>query len=886
MKNQSPSPPRHAEKLLLRFLKEELAEEVLGDLDEKFFSMAEKHSLQKARTNYWYQVFKYIRPFALKKSKLKYNNHQLMMYKHYFKISWRSLLRNKVYSGIKIGGFAVGIAACILIALFVRYELSYDKHYTEGDRIFRIANSYSYNDVSDRWTNLQGPFKEVLETHVPEIELVARTVLWSWGNAGNNHVRPIEERNNIYETDFIYADPELLPILEVPMVFGQAESALSAPNSIVLTREKAEKYFPGQNPLGRQLILNDDTKTTFTIGGVIEDWPENSHLKPGFIMTLAERTSGPGTTDWCCSNYNFYTRLKAGSDKSAVEKKMVDIRDTYVLDELGQLSESELAELKNNRAFYFQPVDQLYLNPQNVYDHQTHGSEDMIWTFSAIAVIILFLACLNFVNLSTAKSLQRAKEVGLRKVVGSQRGGLIHQHLAESVFYSTIAVMLGLGLAVLALPYFNQLANQPLTLPWQSWWFIPGLAATALLIGLFSGIYPALFLSKFSPIAVLKGNMNTSNKTSAFRGGMVVFQFTATVVLIIAALVTHSQFDYFMKQELGYEKEQVVNVLGLNSLQDSEQELLKEEILRLPAVENATLSDFLPVAGAAISNFNYWVAERRHTEDGFEAARWRVDEDYIATMGMELLAGRNFTKATSDEKGIIINERMAQLFGLEDPVGTELIDMFDGRYHIIGVVKDFYFESLAGNVRPLVMVREFAAGTLSIKLNSSEMASAMKGITQVWDEVKPTQPIRYSFLDQRFESMYSALQRANTIFIIFSGLSVLVACLGLFALSAFSIEQRGKEIGVRKVLGASTFGIFKTLSMRFVRLVLIAIVIGIPIGWYLMDDLLNEFANRIELSWQLFGMSAAIALFIAFFTISFESVKAALVNPAQRLRSE
>jgi len=885
MKGQHPHPPRLAERLLLRFLKEELAEEVMGDLDEKFYSIVEKHSVKKARKNYWYQVFKYVRPFALKKSKI-HTSHQLMLYTHYLKISWRALLRNKVYSGIKIGGFAIGIAACILISLFVSHELSYDKHYAESDRLFRVANSYSLNDVSDKWTNLQGPFKEVLETHIPEIDQISRVVLWSWDNAGENHIRPIEDRHNIYETEFIYADPELLPILETPMVFGRAEAALTAPNSLVMTREKAEKFFPGVNPLGRQLVLNDDPETTYTVGGVIENWPINSHLRPDFILTMAERTSGPGTTGWCCSNYTFYTKLKPGASKLSVEEKMVAIRDTYVIDELAALGNSDLEDMKNNQRYYLQPIDQLYLNTENVYDHQTHGSADMIWTFSAIALVILFLACLNFVNLSTAKSLNRAKEVGMRKVVGSNRSGLIHQHLAESVFYSLLAVLLGLGLAALALPYFNQLAGKTLSIPWTVWWFGLSLLSTAVIIGLFSGIYPALFLSRFSPIQVLKGNMSTSTKTSAFRSGMIVFQFTATVVLIIAALVTHSQFEHFMNQSLGYDKKQVVNIMGLNSLEESESELLKEEMLRIPAVQNATLSNFLPVEGGAISNFNYWVAEKRHTEDGFEAARWRVDEDYLATMGMELASGRFFTKATSDEKAIVINERMAQIFGLDEPIGVELIDMFDGRYRIIGVVKDFYFESLAGNVRPLVMVREKSYGTLSVKLNTQDMAASLSAINATWEQVKPTQTIRYKFMDQRFESMYESLNRSKTLFIIFSGLSILVACLGLFALSAYSIEQRSKEIGVRKVLGASVLLIFKTLSFRFVKLVVIAIAIGIPLGWYMMDDLLNEFVNRIDLSWPLFALSALIALSIALFTVSFESLKAALVNPAKRLRSE
>ena len=879
------TPPRLAEKLLLWFLKDELAEEVLGDLDEKFYSTVEKHSTRKAKRNYWFQVFNYLRPFALRSSKVR-NLTSTLMIGHFLKISWRTLLRNKVFSSIKIVGFAIGIAACILIFLFIQSETSHDKHYTHQDQIYRIANQYSNSGDFGRWTNIQGPFKPILEDYIPEIELVARTVFWKWADVGENHIRRSDSKSNIYENGFFYSDPELLEILEIPMVYGDPKTALTKPYSLVISRSKADKFFPGENPVGKQVILNDNTEDPYTIGGVMEDLPNTTHLQGDFIMTLVDRKFGPGTTGWCCSNYTFYIKTIPGADKQHIEEKLVSIRDTYVMDKLRESGVTDLDEIQAYQSYYLQPIRNVYMNPEEIGDYQKHGSIELIWTFGGIAIIVLILACLNFINLSTAKSIKRAKEVGLRKVVGSFRTNLIRQFLVESIFYSTLSVFIGLLIANLSLPYFNQLAEKTLTIPWLSYWFIPSLIIGAILIGFISGIYPALYLSKFRPIEVLKGRSSSKAKTSFIRNGMVIFQFTATVVLIISSLVLQKQFSHYMNQSLGYEKDQVINILGLGSMAEPERDILKEEILRLSNVESATLGDYLPVSGGRITNAGYWIDGRKELDPGFEAATWLVDEDYMKTMEIEIALGRNFTDQTSDGEGIIINESMLQRLNLENPIGARLIDMFDAKFTIIGVVKDFYFESLAETVRPLAMRRGKGSTTLSVKLSTENLDQSISGITKVWSDLKPNQPIRYTFMDERFKQMYNSLLRAKTLFIVFSVLSITVACLGLFALSAYTIEQRGKEVSVRKVLGASVSKIFVLLATDFIKLILISIVIAIPIGWYLMDGLLQEMQNTISLSWPIFTIAAIIAFGIALLTVSSESIKAALVNPAEKLRSE
>lgn len=883
-KNHS-TPPKLAERLLLLFLKQELAEEVLGDLDEKFSLVLETKGIKAAKRNYWLQVGKYLRPFAIKKTKFKLPKAQAMQ-RHYLKISWRSLMRDKVFSSIKIGGFAVGIAACILISLYVNHELSYDKHYENQESIYRIANNYQSEAYSEMWTNLEGPFKPVMEDNIPEIDRVARVVLWKWGKVGENHVRASNSINNIYETGFFYADPELFEILEVPMAYGSQKEALNAPNSIAISKSKADKYFPNENPVGKQLILNDDTDRAYTIGGVFEDFVSTSHLQGDFIMTLKDRKSGPGTSGWCCTNYNFYVKLSPNVKKEVIEQKLTDIRDTYVMDKYAEIGKNGLEDMKKHQSYFLQPVQDIYLNKQNIGDNMSHGSHDLIWIFGGVALTILLLACLNFINLSTAKSIKRAKEVGLRKVVGSQRSGLIVQHLTESSFYSVIAVIMGTLIAWALMPLFNQISANNLSIPWSSWWFIPTLLSGALLIGFLSGIYPAFYLSKFNPIQVLKGRASNSTGTSFFRNSMVVFQFTVTVILIIAAIVTQKQFQYFMNKSLGFEKEQVVNILGLNSLSESERDIFKEELERVTTIQSTSLGDYLPVSGGRTTNFGFELVEKKGLNEGFEAARWMIDEDYFETMGMELVAGRNFNDQMSDEESIIINESMARYFGLDDPLETQVVDMFDGKYQIIGVVKDFYFESLTSTVRPLAMVKGKGRETISLKVQSDDMEQTIAAINSLWEGFKPNQPIRYSFMNQRFERMYEDLIQAKTLLIIFSILSVTIACLGLFALSAYAVEQRIKEVSVRKVLGASAQMIFKLLAGDFIKLILISIAAAIPIGWLLMDELLGDMTNRISLSWTIFTLASLMALVIAIITVSFESIKAAFVNPATRLRSE
>ncbi|MDW3194326.1 MAG: FtsX-like permease family protein [Cytophagales bacterium] len=876
-------PPRWPLKILKAVIKSRFMEEIEGDMEERFHDNCDFLGYNKAKRLYYFDTLKLLRPKLLKGLGGDHQLNHFGMITNHLKVAIRQMNKQKVFSTVKIGGFALGIAACLLISLYVRHQISYDQHYKYGDRIFRVVNQWSQSGEVGYWTNVHGPLKGILEENIPEMELIARTVDWSWGDAGDNHIQVDGGIQSHYEEGFFYADPELLEILEMEMVYGD-HTALFAPNTMVLSQRKASIYFPNENPVGKRIVLNNNHESTFTIAGVMEDLPENMHLKGDFILTMFERKDGPGTSGWCCTNYTMYTRLSEGANKELVEQKTGEVRKSLVIDLLKEDGQIHLEEQAMYQSYYFQPVTNIYLNPEEVGDFLSHGSEDLVWIFGIIAVVILLLACINFINLSTASSMSRAREVGLRKAVGSFRSGLMVQYLSESCLYSLFAVAAGMGLATLAMPVFNELTDLQLSLPWNAWWFVPGLFVVSLTLGVLSGIYPALILSGFSTVEALKGKASTGGK-SFLQSGMVVFQFAVTVFLIITALALHKQFDFMMNKSLGYEKEQVINLLGLDTMEEEKKQTLKSELLRLPAVKNASLSDFLPVEGSSIHNRDFWMTSKGGNKDRYEAAMWFVDEDYISTLAMEIKVGRDFRK-NEPGQSIIINERMATILNLDEPVGQRLTDMFENRYDIIGVVSDFYFEPITGIIRPLALSTGAPSATLSVKVAPQNMDATLMDIAAVWDQFNPNQTMRHRFMDQQFALWYKDIERAKSLFLVFTVLSLVIACSGLFALSLYLIGKKTKEISVRKVLGASLSRLLLILVGDFFKLVLLAIFIAIPVAWYFTEFMIEWMANRITLEWTLFATGAIIASAIAILTVSFEAIRASLVNPAKQLRQE
>jgi putative ABC transport system permease protein len=807
------------------------------------------------------------------------------MFKSYFIVGWRNLTKQRMYALIKIGGFSLGIAACLLIMLFIQDELSFDTHYANSDRIYRVVQVYTGSGEIEKAVWFQGPFAQALKNDYPEIEKVGRYNSGELFGAGPNQIRRDDQLENSYEENFAYVDQELLEILQVRMVYGSLAHALDEPNTMMITRSKAEKYFAGENPVGKLMVVNNDVAKPYKIGGVMEDFPVNSHLHFEFMITMTGREFWPGEqSDWGSNNYPTYLQLKPNADATQLAKKMGKVIEQYLLP--GWLEEGmpDAKDVVSKLYFELQPIGDIHLRSAGIEDPVSHGDSHFVWLFGGIAAFILIIACINFVNLATARSANRAKEVGLRKTVGSHRSNIIQQFLAESLLYSFISFAVGLLTAWLLLPYFNLLAAKTLSIPWTAPWFVPVMIISAFIIGIAAGIYPAFYLSSFKPIQVLKGNISRGSKGSSLRSSLVVFQFTTSIVLIISTFMIQRQMDFMLSRNIGFDKDQVLLIQGTDPLNDRI-DALKNQLLELSQVKSVSISDYLPIRGTKRNGNQFNNEGKQKVEQSTSAQFWRIDVDYIETMGMKIVQGRDFSvDMASDSAGIIINQAMVRELGLTDPIGKRIQN--SRVWTVIGVVKDFNFESMRGKIEPLSLVLGQSRGIVSVKLNTTSMSESILAIEAIWKKMAPHQPIRYSFLDESFARMYDDVQRMGRIFTAFSILAVIVACLGIFALSAFMVEQRGKEISIRLVMGASLNSIFRMLTLNFVRLVFVSILIAIPIAWYLLTTWLQEFNYRVPLSWEVFALAGMMAVIIAVTTISYQSIRAAMSNPVTNLRSE
>jgi putative ABC transport system permease protein len=878
-----PDPPRWAVRFFRWYCNDHLSEAVLGDMLEMHSRRAASGKLY-ADLLFILNVLLFLQPFAIRRRRYDTSNHTAM-FKNYLKITWRSMSRQKVYTSIKIGGFALGLATCMLIFLFIRYEVSFDQYYAGSDRIYRLYNDYR-GEQGGKGTAFPANMASIVKNDYPEVELSARLVPYQWFNAGNNLFRREDRLENTYEEGFVYADPEMLQILEIPMVYGNPLHALDRPNTLVISKSKADKYFPGEDPTGRTVIFNDERSKPYIIGGVMEDLPATSHLNFDFMITLKGVEFWKGEqTSWCCWNYHVYVKLKQGADPQALASKMLAIRDKYYVGFLKDSGNQSAADVQKNHFFGLQPVQDIYLNTAGIMGDERNGDARYVWLFGGIACFILLLACINFINLSTAKSANRAKEVGLRKVVGSARGYLVRQFLTESVLYSLVAFVLATLFVALALPYFSALSNRMLTVPWQEWWLAPSMLLSALFIGVLAGVYPSFYLSAFNPVDVLKGAVSRGSKRSGLRNALVVFQFTTSIVLIIGTFIIYRQMNFILHTKVGFGKDQVVVIHGANTLIPEKRQTLKNELLNVAGVQHVTLGNYLPVWGTHRDQNFFWKEGRTKEDKGVGGQHWTVDADYLQALDIKLVAGRNFDeKIASDSQAVVINQAMAKELGLKEAVGVRIQNW--KIYTVIGVVEDFHFESMKDKIGPLGMTLGSGGQVMAVKAKTVDMPGLLAGVKAKWDVAMPAQPFRYTFMDESYARMYADVQRMGTVFAIFAVLAVIVACLGLFALSSFMVEQRGKEISIRLVLGASVNTILRLLTQGFVELVAISFVLAAPLAWYMMRQWLEDYQYKIDITWDIFVMAGVISVGIALLTISYQSMKAALTNPATRLRSE
>ncbi|MEO6166938.1 MAG: ABC transporter permease [Chitinophagales bacterium] len=807
------------------------------------------------------------------------------MLKNYLKVALRNLWKNKSFSAINIFGLAVGLATCLLIVLFVQYELNYDQYNKKGANIYRIDGDIQFGGTNFILAVTPPLMSGVLLKDYPEIESSVR-----FRDYGGFLVKKGNE--NIQENKVIYTESALFDIFTLPLISGDPKTALTEPHSMVITKSTAEKYFNSTDVVGQTLMINDTG--SYKVTGVIENIPSQSHFNFDFLVALSESIESK-EDNWLSNNFNTYIVVRPETDVKALESKINGIVDQYILPQAQQVlnvNKDDFAKSGNYVKYSVMPLDQIHLHSNKVAELGANGDMEYIYIFSVIAIFILLIACVNFMNLSTARSSNRAKEVGVRKVIGSLRVHLVSQFLTESILVSFFALLLSFLVVALMLPYFNQLSGKAISFSAISLsWMLPALLLIVLLVGLLAGSYPAFFLSRFQPIEVLKGKFSAGFKGNWLRSSLVVFQFAISIILIVGTVIIYNQLNYIRSKNLGYDRNQVLIIQNCYSLHE-QAKIFKEEVSNLPGVEATTMTGFLPT-GPYRSDSPLFEDPTLDQKKAVSMQNWQVDEDYIPALGIELLKGRNFSKElATDSDGVIINEAAAKLLSFKDPLNEKLyylksIETRDIKaYHIIGILKDFNFNSLRQQVTPLALFRSEEHGSIAVRVSTHNIPGLILQIGDKWNSMAPGQPFAWSFMDDDFNTAYQSDQRIGKIFISFAILAILIACLGLFGLVTYAAEQRTKEIGIRKVLGATVINIVSMLSKDFLKLVAIAALIAFPIAWFGMNKWLEDFAYRVSISWWIFLLAAALAIIIALLTVGFQAIKAAIANPVKSLRTE
>ncbi len=805
------------------------------------------------------------------------------MFKNYLKVALRNLWKNKAFSALNIVGLATGLAVCLLIVLYVVDELSYDKYNVNADRIYRLDADIYFNNTSAIFAVAPDPLAPALKRDFPDIEEEVRI-----DNQSDILVK--KDNQNVQDHNAGFADSTFFKVFTVPMIHGNPATALKEPNSIVIDETTAKKYFNSTDVVGKTLVVDNTNYCKIT--GVIKDIPKQSHFHFHFI-----RPRGKDNDSWLSNNTYNYVMVRPGVTKEKLQKDVDATINNYLGKELESQLHSTLSDLKKNGShfiYHATPLTDIHLHSNKSYEIEANGDASYVYIFSIIAIFILLIACVNFMNLSTARSANRAKEVGIRKVAGSLRSHLITQFLTESVLLSFFSLLLAIGIAALLLPLFNQLAAKDMSVGTLfSTWLFPVMIALVFLVGCVAGSYPAFYLSAFQPIDVLKGKIAKGFKNSWLRSGLVIFQFTISIILIIGTVVIYNQLNYIRSKKIGYNRDQVFVIHNAWYL-DKQIHTFRDELLNIPGITNATVSGDLPT-GTSFDNEGWF---RDATMDATKAVvltDFFVDDNYIPTLGMQMAQGRNFSKDfPSDSVGVILNEAAVKVLGFKDPFKETLYrpdfsnNTINGSiaYHVVGVVKDFNFSSLHQNVTPLIIQQGENWGSIAVRINSKNMPSVINSIQTKWNKMTNGQPFNYTFMDADFNKIYTAEQQTGKLFITFAVFAIFIGCLGLFGLVTYAAEQRTKEIGVRKVLGASVSGIVAMLSKDFAKLVLISSVIAFPIAWWAMHKWLESFAYRTNISWWIFIVAGLAAILIALITVSFQAIKAAIANPVKSLRTE
>jgi len=817
------------------------------------------------------------------------------MLKNYLLVAIRNMLKRKSYTSLNILGLALGMGICLLIVIYILAESGYDSFVPDGERIYRVVVDRKYPDRSTAYSNIPQSYAAAMQQEFPEAQHVVRVF-----NFSNGTGLSLRYNNKVFEGMECYlADSSFFDVFSHPFIAGNPKTALLNHGSLVITESTARTFFGDPlQAIGKQLEVAEGNKDLLEITGVISDWPAESHMKFDMLRT----TAGLGfasETNYVNFGPHTYVKVREGTQAKAIEDKFPSIISKYAVTNIEQgfgISFAEFQKGGNGYHYYLQPLKDIYLNSHLEGELKANGSRQAIYVFSIIALVIFIIGCINFINLSTARSAERAKEVGLRKTFGSDRRFIIGQFLAESVLISLVSALLALIIALVMLNVFGQVTNRTFH---PNDLLKPGillvLLALSLVNGLLAGLYPAFILSSFKPIEVLKGRFKSGNAGLRLRNGLVVFQFGISIVLMVCTLVVNQQMQYMTGNNLGFNKELVL-VLERADLLGDKTEAWRNEVKKITGVKEVSLSSALPG-----TNQYFGISWKRpESREPMTGRGMMADETYSETLGLELIQGRFFSKAFStDTLSVILNEKAVSDLGLKNPVGSELVsseEFINGpggeiyRYKVVGVVSDFHYQSLHQPVHPLVISNLSKFGGIgnycAIKIDGDNLPSNLAEIEEIWKKMVPEKTIQYKFLDQTIENQYRSEITTRRLFTLFSSLAIFVACIGLLGLAAYTTQVRTREIGIRKVLGASVTGIAQMLSRDFLKLVFIAILLAFPAAWYIMHNWLQDFTYRISIQPWVFIFAAIASVAIAMVTISFQTLKAALRNPVKTLQTE
>ncbi len=794
------------------------------------------------------------------------------MIKNYLKIAFRNLWKHKAFSAINILGLCIGMTASFLIFLYVSFELGFDSFHKKADRIYRIVCDIK---TPTEVINASGPAWAVapnVKDEFPEVESFVRI-------AGEDNVLIRSGDIKFEEKDVMWADSAFFQVFDFKLLKGDRMTALKEPFSIVFTETTAKKYFGDKDPMGQTLLITGEAFPA-KVTGVMQDIPENSHIRGDAVLSMSTITQKFNTgidSQWGSYGARAYLLLKANSNANALEKKFPAF--------LEKRNGTQMKQSQMYATLFLEKLEDVYL--RSTRNASKTGNIRNVYIFSIVAIFILFIACINFVNLATARSAERAKEVGLRKVVGAERSQLARQFLGESVMLTIIAFLFSIALSALLLPMFNHLAGKEVSAGiFANFSYLLWLLIAAIGIGLIAGIYPALVLSSFQPVSVLKGRFTTGTRGILLRKGLVVSQFTISIVLIIGTIIVYRQMNYMRASELGFNKDQV---MVIDTSGDPAKQTFKETLSGIPGVQSTAMSSSVPGGGNPGA-----YSEIENKNGDLQIANldlYFVDFDFIPQFKFKMAAGRPFSKdfSTDTTQAMVLNEAAVKLFGYASPeeaIGRRF-KQWGREGKIVGVVKDFHFRSLQQQIKPLSMrIEPGGSNLVTVNLSASNLSNTIAAIQNKWNTLIPNRPFDYYFLDEFFDRQYRSEERFGKLFLNFAFIAIFISCLGLLGLASYSTMLRTKEIGIRKVMGASVPGIVNLLSKDFLKLVFISFIIAAPIAGYMMYEWLKDFAFRTDMSWWIFAAAGLIAFIIAIFTVSFQAIRAAIVNPVKSLRSE